>query len=65
MPLDLEWGFVLLRIVLKGVPGGLVVRTQCFHCCSWGSVPYLGTYPMSSQASKKGGVSSEKNKKSH
>ena len=24
-------------------PGGLVVRTQHFHCCSPGSIPGLGT----------------------
>ena len=24
------------------VPGGLVVRIQCFHCCSWSPIPGLG-----------------------
>ena len=24
-------------------PGGLLVRIQCFHCCSLGSDPGLGT----------------------
>ena len=25
-----------------GLPGGLVVRIQCFHCCIPGSVPHVG-----------------------
>ena len=32
-----------LHFHFQEFPGGLVVRTWCFHCCGLGSVPGLGT----------------------